>query len=123
MAHPIVHIEFASSDPKATGKFCGELFGWNITTAEEFNYVMFQSQENVGGGFPPADDDANREGSVIVYVETDDIEKTLARAEELGGRTLVPKMEIPGTGWFAIFSDPTGVRLALYTSMTGQAQS
>ena len=33
----------------------------------------------------------------------------------LGASTLVPKTEIPGTGWFAIFTDPTGNRMALYT--------
>jgi predicted enzyme related to lactoylglutathione lyase len=35
----------------------------------------------------------------------------------------MPKTEIPGTGWFAIFSDPTGVTLALYTGMANQGQS
>jgi len=34
-----------------------------------------------------------------------------------GGQVLVPKMEIPNTGWFAIFADPVGTRAALYTGM------
>jgi predicted enzyme related to lactoylglutathione lyase len=37
--------------------------------------------------------------------------------EELGGKVLHPKTEIPETGWFAVFQDPTGNVLALYTSM------
>jgi predicted enzyme related to lactoylglutathione lyase len=27
----------------------------------------------------------------------------------------VPKTEIPGMGWYAIFSDPTGNRIGLFT--------
>jgi hypothetical protein len=26
----------------------------------------------------------------------------------------MPKQEIPGMGWFAVFQDPTGITLALY---------
>ena len=26
----------------------------------------------------------------------------------------MPKAEIPGMGWFAVFQDPTGITLALY---------
>ena len=52
---------------------------------------------------------------MLVYVGTDDIEASLAKAESLGGSTIVPKTEIPGQGWFAVFTDPTGNRMALYT--------
>ena len=37
--HPIVHIEIASSDPKAAGKFYSDLFGWKIEVDDRFNYV------------------------------------------------------------------------------------
>jgi predicted enzyme related to lactoylglutathione lyase len=37
--------------------------------------------------------------------------------EELGGSIVTPKTDIPGTGWFGVFKDPTGNTLALYTSM------
>jgi predicted enzyme related to lactoylglutathione lyase len=29
----------------------------------------------------------------------------------------MPKTEIPHVGWWGVFSDPTGNRIALYTSM------
>jgi hypothetical protein len=52
---------------------------------------------------------------VLVYVQTDDIEATLAKVESLGGRVLVPKTEIPTVGWFGVFSDPTGNKVGLYS--------
>jgi hypothetical protein len=55
----------------------------------------------------------------MVYVGTDDIEATLAKAETLGGEILVPKSEIPGQGWFGMFSDPTGNQIGLFTGLEG----
>src|SRR5262245_46143037 len=116
-AHPIVHIEFATTDPQAASKFYGDLFGWEIQNVPEMNYVMFAATGGPGGGFPQADNEMYKPGDVLVYIGTDDIDATLARIEALGGKTLMPKTEIPGSGWFGIFSDPTGARAALYTAM------
>ena len=55
-------------------------------------------------------------GDVIVYFATDDIDATLARVEALGGKTIIPKTEIPNVGWFGWFTDPTGNKVALFTS-------
>ena len=52
-------------------------------------------------------------GEVLIYVFTDDIEAMLAKAEALGAKTLTPKTEIP-QGWFAVFADPAGNRIALF---------
>jgi predicted enzyme related to lactoylglutathione lyase len=119
--HPIVHIEVVSKDPHATGDFYKEVFGWKIDVDEKFDYVQFSAEPGPGGGFPPADAQQNiKPGDVLLYIDTDDIEATLARIEACGGKTLAPKSEIPGIGWFAIFSDNNGNRLALYTSMRPQ---
>jgi len=59
--------------------------------------------------------------SFLVYVSTDDIDATLAKVESLGGKTLMPKTEIPQVGWWGVFSDPTGNRVALYTSLRHEA--
>ncbi|MDH5507023.1 MAG: VOC family protein [Anaerolineae bacterium] len=112
--HTIVHVEFPAKDPAAAGKFYGELFGWKIQAFDEMNYVSFDTGEGAGGGFPELDENI-KVGDVIVYVQTDDIEASLAKAESLGGKTIMPKTEIPGMGWFAWFNDPTGNTVALYT--------
>ena len=53
----------------------------------------------------------------MVYIHSDDIEADLKQVEELGGTVVTPKTDIPGTGWYGVFKDPTGNVLALYTSM------
>ena len=54
-------------------------------------------------------------GEVLIYIATDDIDASLAKINKLGGKTLVPKNEIPDIGWYAVFTDPTGNKFGLYT--------
>ena len=114
--HPVVHIELSASDRNTAGKFYKDVFGWKITDVPEMNYTLFEYEEGRGGGFNPVSDQ-NPAGTVIVYIQADDIEATLAKIEAHGGKVMVPKSEIPNTGWFALFSDPTGNQVALYKGM------
>jgi len=121
-AHNIVHVEIPSTDPKKNAKFYSDAFGWKLEHAPEFDYWQFRPEGGPGGGFPGTEGPAGgKVGEVLVYIDTDDIEASLAKIESVGGKTLAPKMEIPGTGWFAFFADPSGNKLALYTSMNPRA--
>ena len=111
----IVHIELSSKDRIKTGEFYANLFGWRIEQRPEYDYALFESG-NVGGGFNPISDE-NPAGTIVIYVDSEDIDTDLKRAEDLGATILQPKMEIPGTGWFGVFKDPDGNNVALYTSM------
>lgn len=114
--HPIVHVEIPSKDAKKNSQFYADLFDWKMTVFEQLNYVIFDSGESSpGGGFPPVAD-FNKTDRLLIYVDTDDIERDLKKAVALGGKSVLPKTEIPGQGWFALFTDPEGNTLALYTS-------
>jgi predicted enzyme related to lactoylglutathione lyase len=116
--HQIVHVELPSTDPQRAAQFYGELFGWRIVTAPGMDYIMFDPEAQPGGGFP-ATDDVYTAGGAIVHVTTDDIEASLAHVASLGGQTVVPKTEIPGMGWYAVFRDPSGNKVGLYTDANG----
>jgi predicted enzyme related to lactoylglutathione lyase len=114
--HAIVHIEIPSADPKASGQFYGDLFGWNIDASNDFDYVMYSPSEGPGGGFTKIDENT-KPGDVLMYVDTDDIEGSLAKAESLGAQRALGQTEVPGMGWFAVFVDPSGNKIALWKSM------
>ncbi len=116
--HPVVHIEISAKDREASGKFYANLFGWKVEQMPEMNYATFETGEGVGGGLSPVMEN-NPAGTVVVYIGTDDINATLAQAEKLGSKTLVPKTEIPGMGWFSIFLDPDGNKIGLFTAVAG----
>ena len=113
---PIVHIEFSAKYNKEAGSFYADLFGWEVQQIPEMNYATFDTGVEPGGGYNPITE-TNPAGTVAVYVGTDDIDATLAKAEELGGKTVVPKSEVPGFGWFGFFIDPTGNTIGLWTEM------
>jgi predicted enzyme related to lactoylglutathione lyase len=119
--HPIVHIEIPAKKARDAGKFYGELFGWKIEADPMYNYVQFAAEGGPGGGFVEVEGgDAPiqyKPDSLLVYVSTDDIDATLAKVESLGGKTVLPKTEIPQMGWWAVFSDPTGNRIGLFTGL------
>ena len=112
----IVHIEIPAVDSEKAGKFYHELFGWKIEIDTKMNYSMWAPAEGPGGGFAPITENT-KPGNVLIHVDSDDIEADLKRVKALGGTVLKEKTEIPKIGWFALFKDPTGNTLALYTSM------
>lgn len=115
----IVHVEIPAANVEAAGKFYQELLGWKLQHIPEMNYTMWESEGGSSGGFPEVSADSPA-GQVLVHIHSDDIDADLKKVEELGGKTLHPKTEIPETGWFGVFQDPTGNVLALYTSMDAE---
>jgi predicted enzyme related to lactoylglutathione lyase len=118
--HPFVHIELSTRDAAESARFYSELFGWKTQAIPEMNYTTFETGEgSPDGGFNPLGEQV-KAGDVFIYVGTDDIDASLAKAESLGGTKVVPKTEIPGTGWFASFKDPTGNIVGLFTGTEQQ---
>lgn len=113
----IVHVEIPAVNVEGSAKFYQSLFGWKIMPMPDMNYTMWEAGDgDEYGGFPQVSDE-NPAGQVLVYIASDDIEADLKKVEQLGGKIILSKAEIPGTGWFGVFQDPTGNVLALYTSM------
>ncbi|MGB8983325.1 MAG: VOC family protein [Anaerolineales bacterium] len=112
----VVHVEIPALNVQAAGRFYQELLGWKIQHDDTLNYSMWEAGDGSGGGFPEVSKDAPA-GHVLVYIHSDDIEADLKQVQKLGGTVVQPKTEIPNTGWFGMFQDPTGNVLGLYTSM------
>jgi uncharacterized protein len=111
--HPIVHIEISAKDREASGKFYHELFGWEIQQMPEFNYATFRTGDgSPGGGLNPVTAEYPA-GTILVYIDTDDIQASLRQVEKLGGTVVTQPQAIPDVGLFAIFKDLTGNMLAL----------
>jgi hypothetical protein len=42
------------------------------------------------------------------YISVESVEEYSKKVEAFGGKIVVPKMEIPGLGWWALALDPEG---------------
>ena len=61
-----------------------------------------------GEGFP-----SDERGNLRVYFDTDDIDATRGKVQELGGHA-EDKMPVPGYGWFAACTDTEGNAFSLW---------
>ena len=110
MAKPAVAMfEITGRDGEALQRFYGDLFDWQIQAGVLGpGYGLVPAKEpGIGGGVGASQQGVA--GHVTVYVEVDDVAAYLARAEELGGRRVLPPTEIPQAGrTMAFFADPDG---------------
>ncbi len=114
----VAHIEFASSNLAASRRFYERIFGWHFEEAPGMEeYLMFATPNGQGGGFDagPRSSGPSATGPIL-HIEVDDIDATLARVSEMGGKTLVPRTKISDEhGHFALFLDNVGNRLGLWS--------
>jgi predicted enzyme related to lactoylglutathione lyase len=115
--HPICHVEIPAADPTALSTFYAEVFDWQIELTDDArNAHFFHVQRGPGGAFVQAGEATGAQpGHVLIYIFTEDIDSTLAKAGELGAKRLTPKTEVP-YGWTAVFADPAGNRIALFST-------
>lgn len=122
MVSSVVHVEIIGRDPDRLRAFYGQLFGWEFETpspvaaevsdADRYGFVTPDPQAaavagGVGGGpgFAP---------HAVFYVGVEDVAAVLARAEELGGSTVLPLASNPnGQLLVAQFADPEGTVVGL----------
>lgn len=120
MAKPAVGwFEVTGKDGPALQRFYGDLFGWDIQDAGDGSGygLVSAADKGIGGGIGASQDGGA--GGATFYVEVDDPAAYLAKAEKLGGRTVVPPTEIPQFGLtFAFFADPEGHVVGLSNGAT-----
>jgi uncharacterized protein len=121
MGRPVVHFEVIGKDGDKLRDYYGELFGWQFDTDNPMDYGIVTRDDNVnadgvgiGGGVAKGPD--GYDGHVTFYVEVDDIEAALAKAESLGGaRIFGPDAVMQGLV-LGQFTDPEGHVIGLVQS-------
>ncbi|MCI0439825.1 MAG: VOC family protein [Chloroflexi bacterium] len=113
MGNPVVHFEIGGKDARKLEAFYGSLFDWKITFEEKFNYRSVEKggEGGIGGGIFQSDDN---DPKVRFFVAVDDPQGYLDRAEQLGGKTLMPPTPLPGVGTLAMLSDLEGNAVGLW---------
>ncbi len=119
MGNPVVQFEIAGPDGPALQQFYRDLFGWKIDVQSEEmgNYGLVSANEGgIGGGLLPTTEGAPTPSHVSFYVQVDEIEAALDRVAAMGGRAIMPPVEIaPGMGSIAMFIDPADNCIGLYS--------
>lgn len=109
MGNPVVHFEIGCRDSAKTQSFYAKLFGWKVEQAGPAAMI------NTGGAVTGHITALGHEPHhyTIFYVEVENVQRYLDNAQLLGGKTLVPPVDIP-TGTFAWMQDPEGNTVGLW---------
>lgn len=116
-----VWYELGSADARAAQAFYAALIGWGSATwgGDPGGYPMFTVDGAAVGGFHQLSPEAVAGGcpnAWLAYVGVEDVDATLARAVALGASVHVPARDLPGIGRMAVFQDPQGAMLALFSA-------
>jgi uncharacterized protein len=111
MGRPVVHFEIGCRNSAKTAEFFSQLFDWQMQPAGPATMIDTGTSSGIHGHISALGHEPHN--YTMFYVQVDDVHAYLAKAASLGGKTLVPPVDIP-TGTFAWFADPEGNMIGLW---------
>jgi predicted enzyme related to lactoylglutathione lyase len=114
MSNPIVHLEVTGQDGAKLQSFFSDLFGWELNADNPMNYGVGQLNDSVGVGVGPAPEGP---GAATFYVGVASVADALAKAESLGGKTVMGPMSVPEGPTIGLFTDPEGHMVGVFEGM------
>ncbi len=114
-----VFHELMTTNIENTKKFYTKVTGLTVSSGP---YPMLMDGERPVGGLvgPRADGSAwpsgGPESHWIAYIGVDDVDVAARKAQELGGKVLLPPTEVPGMGRAAVLRDPEGASFGVFAS-------
>jgi len=125
MSHTVVHFEIPADDPERAAKFYRELFGWDIKHLEAagaggIDYWTVQTVPTTEGlpTGPGVNGGLMRRmmpgQTPVNYISVEKVDEFARKAERLGAKLVVPKMPVPGMGWFSQLTDTEGNIFAIW---------
>ncbi len=107
--------ELATSDLAGSEGFYSGLFGWTMESMPGMDYKMAMVGDRpVAGMMKPPAEKGDVPTTWISYITVEDLDATVARAQELGAHLCMPVTEIPDKGRFAGVADPQGAPIAFW---------
>lgn len=117
MAHhaKMQHAELVSKDPAATAKFLEKAFQLKVTHMPEMKYWMHGRDEGATDGTLGLRAPMGPEHpGTVSYLTVPNIDQAIKDVEAAGAKIIMPKTEIPGMGWSAVYVAPGDVTQGLY---------
>jgi hypothetical protein len=112
-----VWYDLLTTDTKAAAAFYGEVVGWKTQAWEGSHYTLWVGSQGPLGGVMELPDEAKKMGAPphwMANVTVADVDKSAARARELGGKVHREPSDIPSVGRFAVIADPQGASLSIF---------
>ena len=107
------YVEFPCSDLAATKAFFEQAFAWSFVDYGP-EYTAFSGQGLDGGFFQASLCSSTAQGAALLVFYSNNLEATLAKISEAGGRIIKPIFSFPGGRRFH-FIEPSGNEFAVWS--------
>jgi predicted enzyme related to lactoylglutathione lyase len=118
MPAPIVFIDIVGTELPKQAAFYSEVFGWKIGASGDFSAPASAPMRGTLRVEDPKENPIER----VIYLGVPDINATLAAIAAHGGKTVLPRLEVPNVAILALFTDPAGNRMGLVEMDGDQAK-
>jgi|SRR5579885_1820185 len=132
--NPVVHFEMPAKDKKRVCTFYSQAFGWNMqqlgpdmgnyvlagTTETDANHMVVTPGAINGGFFDYKDDALNSAPHLVISV--DNLEESMEKVKNGGGKIAGELMDIPGIGRYVSFYDTEGNVVGMLQPKTSNQQ-
>lgn len=113
-----VWYELLTTDVAGATKFYGNVVGWETEKfgGPEPAYWIWKAGGTGIGGLMALTEHAKAATAApswVAYVNVDDVDALVKKAEALGGRICIPPHDLPTVGRISVFADPQGAVLAV----------
>ena len=110
MPAPIVFIDIVGPELPKQAQFYREVFGWETGPGGNFAVPATSPMQGVLRVEDPRE---NPTAERVIYLGVPDINATLVAVAAHGGKTVLPRLEVPNVAILALFTDPAGNRMGL----------
>jgi predicted enzyme related to lactoylglutathione lyase len=106
MANTVCHVELDTTDLARAQNFYAGIFDWTFRQFTDNMLTIGCGDSHVGGLMLVESVEAGKSPSI--WIQVDDIDQTIAKAQAQGGAVVTEKGPVPHVGWSAQFSDLDG---------------
>ena len=111
-------FELMTTDVNAAKNFYTDLLDWKTEDMpmKDMSYTVIKVEDDqVAGMMPMPPDSGEMPPSWGIYITVKDVDATVAKVKDLGGKILVEPRDIPNVGRFCVIQDPQGAWFAAIT--------
>jgi uncharacterized protein len=113
------HVEWRTRDTERLKSFYGKIFKWKFKDAMPGIYTQVSTgNREITGGILQLQAGEQIPTGTSNYISVDDLADAESKILEQGGKVLMSKNEVPGEGWFSVFTDPDGNVMAVWQAMS-----
>ena len=118
--NPVNWFEIPVNDLDKAAKFYGKVLGYELSPQDMGSWKMAwfpmkQGEAGSAGTLMKSEGYVPSKKGTIVYFTVQDIDKTLEKVKQNGGKILMPKKDIGEHGFIAHFEDCEGNRVAVHS--------